>query len=158
MSAHESLEVFAHRPDDLTTDVAGLRAGKPGHDGRTHRRILGIEFVLGALRFRYAGSMSGYLARSALRWAHRACGVALVGVEQDVFGLRAPPRGTALQVRQWTCPTRSATHDRDHNAAKFILAAGRAERMNACGGKTADLAAELATAPPHWLRMVLPSS
>jgi hypothetical protein len=95
MSAHENLEVFAHRPDDLTTDVAGLRAGKPGHDGRTQRRILGIEFVLGALRFRYAGSMSGYLARSALGWAHRARGVALVGVEQDVFGLRAPPRGTA---------------------------------------------------------------
>jgi hypothetical protein len=104
MSAHENLEVFADRPDDLTTDVAGLRAGKPGHDGRTQRRILGIEFVLGALRFRYAASMSGYLARSALGWAHRARGVALVGVEQDVFG-----------------------------AAKFILAAGRAERIIACG-------------------------
>jgi putative transposase len=38
-----------------------------------------------------------------------------------------------LQVRQWSCPTCSVTHDRDHNAAKVILAAGRAERLNACG-------------------------
>ena len=38
-----------------------------------------------------------------------------------------------LRVRQWSCPTCSVTHDRDHNAAKVILAAGRAERLNACG-------------------------
>lgn len=38
-----------------------------------------------------------------------------------------------LQVRQWTCPACRAVHDRDHNAAKVILAAGRAERLNACG-------------------------
>lgn len=35
----------------------------------------------------------------------------------------------ALSVRSWTC---GATHDRDVNAAKNILAAGRAERLNAC--------------------------
>ena len=38
-----------------------------------------------------------------------------------------------LQVRSWTCPTCRVVHDRDHNAAKVILAAGRAERLNACG-------------------------
>jgi putative transposase len=38
-----------------------------------------------------------------------------------------------LQIRQWTCPACRAVHDRDHNAAKVILAAGRAERLNACG-------------------------
>ena len=38
-----------------------------------------------------------------------------------------------LQVRTWTCPACQAVHDRDHNAAKVILAAGRAERINACG-------------------------
>ena len=38
-----------------------------------------------------------------------------------------------LQVRRWTCPACRVTHDRDHNAAKIILAAGRAERLNACG-------------------------
>jgi putative transposase len=38
-----------------------------------------------------------------------------------------------LQARQWTCPTCRGVHDRDHNAAKVILAAGRAERLHACG-------------------------
>jgi putative transposase len=38
-----------------------------------------------------------------------------------------------LQVRAWTCPACQAVHDRDHNAAKVILAAGRAERINAGG-------------------------
>jgi putative transposase len=35
-----------------------------------------------------------------------------------------------LQIRAWTCPQCGAVHDRDHNAAKVILAAGRAERLN----------------------------
>jgi putative transposase len=38
-----------------------------------------------------------------------------------------------LQVRWWECPSCQVVHDRDHNAAKVILAAGRAERLNACG-------------------------
>lgn len=37
-----------------------------------------------------------------------------------------------LHVRVWTC-TCGTRHDRDHNAAINILAAGRAERLNACG-------------------------
>jgi putative transposase len=37
-----------------------------------------------------------------------------------------------LHVRQWTCPACRVDHDRDDNAAKNILAAGRAERLNAC--------------------------
>lgn len=37
-----------------------------------------------------------------------------------------------LSVRTWTCPC-GAVHDRDLNAARNILAAGRAERQNACG-------------------------
>lgn len=36
-----------------------------------------------------------------------------------------------LQIRTWSCPVCQAVHDRDHNAAKIILAAGRAERLNA---------------------------
>ncbi|MEU8059280.1 zinc ribbon domain-containing protein, partial [Microbispora bryophytorum] len=36
-------------------------------------------------------------------------------------------------VRSWTCPC-GAVHDRDVNAAINILAAGRADRLNACGG------------------------
>ncbi len=38
-----------------------------------------------------------------------------------------------LQTRQWTCPACREQHDRDYNAAKVILTAGRAERLNACG-------------------------
>ncbi|WP_260865615.1 zinc ribbon domain-containing protein [Mycobacterium kubicae] len=38
-----------------------------------------------------------------------------------------------LQIRSWTCPKCRVVHDRDHNAAKTILAAGRAERRNAGG-------------------------
>jgi len=41
--------------------------------------------------------------------------------------------GLPLQVRMWMCPACEVVHDRDHNAAKVILAAGRAERLNACG-------------------------
>jgi putative transposase len=39
-----------------------------------------------------------------------------------------------LDVRQWSCAACGAVHDRDVNAARNILAAGRAERQNACGG------------------------
>ncbi|MDA8393314.1 MAG: RNA-guided endonuclease TnpB family protein, partial [Actinomycetota bacterium] len=39
-----------------------------------------------------------------------------------------------LSVRRWTCGACKTVHDRDHNASLNILAAGRAERPNACGG------------------------
>ena len=40
-----------------------------------------------------------------------------------------------LQIRTWACASCQSVHDRDHNAAKVILAAGRAERLNACGAR-----------------------
>jgi putative transposase len=46
--------------------------------------------------------------------------------------------GLSLSARQWTCPSCRARHDRDLNAAKNILAAGRAVARgspgDACGG------------------------
>ena len=40
-----------------------------------------------------------------------------------------------LHVRTWTCPACQTVHDRDLNAARNILAAGRADRLNACGAQ-----------------------
>lgn len=39
-----------------------------------------------------------------------------------------------LHVRIWTCPVCHTVHDRGVNAARIVLAAGRADRKNACGG------------------------
>jgi transposase len=39
-----------------------------------------------------------------------------------------------LSVRTWTCQACGTVHDRDLNAATNILALGRRERLNACGG------------------------
>jgi len=38
-----------------------------------------------------------------------------------------------LSVRAWSCAACGQVHDRDVNAARNILAAGRADRLNACG-------------------------
>jgi IS605 OrfB family transposase len=43
-----------------------------------------------------------------------------------------PKRQAGLKVRAWTCSVCAAAHDRDVNAARNILAAGRA--VTACGG------------------------
>ncbi len=38
-----------------------------------------------------------------------------------------------LSVRTWTCTACGTVHDRDVNAASNVLAAGRADKKNACG-------------------------
>ena len=56
-----------------------------------------------------------------------------------------------LSVREWTCVACGIVHDRDVNAAKNILAAGQAERLNACGtGVRPHAVAVGAEAGTHW--------
>jgi len=50
----------------------------------------------------------------------------------SVCGTKDGPK--PLRVRSWRCGMCGAVHDRDVNAARNVLAAGRAERLNACGG------------------------
>lgn len=47
-------------------------------------------------------------------------------------GVKGGPK--PLNVRRWTCAACGIVHDRDLNAAKNVLALGRRERLNACGG------------------------
>jgi putative transposase len=56
-----------------------------------------------------------------------------------------------LGVREWTCAACGIVHDRDVNAAKNILAAGRAERLNACGAGVRPRAVAVGgEAGTHW--------
>ncbi|MFI9585402.1 RNA-guided endonuclease InsQ/TnpB family protein [Streptomyces sp. NPDC052236] len=54
----------------------------------------------------------------------------------SVCGLKDGPK--PLHVREWTCKECGTVHDRDDNASKNTLAAGRADRLNASqsAGKT----------------------
>jgi putative transposase len=67
----------------------------------------------------------------------------------SVWGAKDGPK--PLQVRSWQCGACGAVHDRDVNAARNILAAGRVERLNACGWtiRPAALLARPAEAGTH---------
>ncbi|WP_019631702.1 RNA-guided endonuclease InsQ/TnpB family protein [Actinomadura atramentaria] len=51
----------------------------------------------------------------------------------SVCGVKDGPK--PLNVRIWTCGACGTIHDRDVNAAKNVLAAGRADSLNACGAQ-----------------------
>jgi putative transposase len=69
-----------------------------------------------------------------------------VPTSQTCSGCGASDGPKPLSVRVWRCVACGAVHDRDVNAARNILAAGRAERLNACGG---DARPPLAVAVPR---------
>jgi IS605 OrfB family transposase len=54
-------------------------------------------------------------------------------------GIKDGPK--PLHVRTWQCAACGTVHDRDVNAARNILALGRRERLNACGGGVRPLLA-----------------
>lgn len=56
----------------------------------------------------------------------------------SVCGVKDGPK--PLNVREWMCRMCGTVHDRDVNAARNILALGRRERLNACGGQVRPLA------------------
>ncbi|MFG2916419.1 RNA-guided endonuclease InsQ/TnpB family protein [Kitasatospora sp. NPDC048298] len=67
----------------------------------------------------------------------------------SVCGVKDGPK--PLRVREWACPECGTVHDRDVNAARNILAAGRADRLNASqsAGKTGPVPAQRVEAGTH---------
>ncbi|WP_328973734.1 RNA-guided endonuclease InsQ/TnpB family protein [Streptomyces sp. NBC_00239] len=102
--------------DPAVSGLARTRLAKSVHDAArgTFRRILEDK----AARYgRHVGVVSRWLPSS------QTCHVCWV-----VDGKKP------LHVREWTCGACGTLHDRDLNASHVVLAAGRAERLNAPGG------------------------
>jgi putative transposase len=77
---------------------------------------------------RLIGEKAGHYGRTF----HRIGRFTATSQTCSVCGANDGPK--PLQVRSWRCSACGAVHDRDVNAARNVLAAGRAERLNACGG------------------------
>lgn len=97
--------------------LARSRLAKSVHDAGWSAFIAMLEYKA-ALRGRYFAKIG--------RWepTSQVC---------SICGVRDGPK--QLHIREWTCPACGAVLDRDVNAAQNILAAGRADRLNACGGQ-----------------------
>jgi len=91
---------------------------------REQARTAGLAFVSsGELSKRLTATRYGRTFGKVDRWFPSSKLCSSCGALQDKM---------PLNIRTWTCSC-GTTHDRDHNAAKNVLAAGQAERLNACG-------------------------
>jgi Helix-turn-helix domain len=117
--------------DSLRVRDEAFRAGVRLTDSEIQRRVI---------------TLAKTTAKRA--WLSQVPSVALVQAVNDSLELHELPP----QVRQWTCPGCGAVRDRDLNAAKVILAAGRAERLNAShlGGRNRDSGSGGATVRPPF--------
>ncbi|MBM9507612.1 RNA-guided endonuclease InsQ/TnpB family protein [Actinacidiphila acididurans] len=103
--------------DLAVSGLARTRLAKSVHDAGWSQFVTMLEYKA-AKHGRYFGRIGRFEPTSQVC---SACGV------------KDGPK--PLHVRTWTCRGCRAVHDRDHNAAKNTLAAGRADRLNACGAQ-----------------------
>ncbi|APU40983.1 RNA-guided endonuclease InsQ/TnpB family protein [Streptomyces sp. TN58] len=101
--------------DLAVSGLARTRLAKSVHDA-------GWSWFLGMLEYKAArhGRYFGRIGR--FEPTSQVC---------SACGIKDGPK--PLHVRAWTCKECGTVHDRDVNAARNILAAGRADRLNACG-------------------------
>ena len=115
-TANAKFKVLANAEDLCVAGLARTRLAKSIHDAGWSAFTGMLEYK--AKRYgRYFGKIGRFVPSTA---PCSACG--------------ASEGSKPLHVRQWTCTACGAIHDRDLNAAKNILALGRRERLNACGG------------------------
>ncbi|MGG2463878.1 RNA-guided endonuclease InsQ/TnpB family protein [Streptomyces sp. RGM 3693] len=102
--------------EDLTVSGLGrTRLAKSVHDAGWSTFVAMLEYKA-AKHGRYFGKIGRFEPTS------QVC---------SACGIKDGPK--PLHVREWTCQECGTVHDRDVNAARNILAAGRADRLNACG-------------------------
>ncbi len=117
----DSQAVYAE--DLCVTGLARTRMAKSVHDAGWSAFVTMLEYK--AERYsRYFGKIGRFVPSTG---PCSACGV--------------NSGSKPLNVRRWACARCGTVHDRDLNAAKNILALGRRERLNACGGGVRPLLA-----------------
>ncbi len=95
----------------------------------------------------------GMLVYKAARYGRTLVKVGRFEPTSQVCSACGHPGGPKpLQVREWTCPACGTVHDRDHNAAKNIKAAGLA--VTACGAQVrpGPVPAQRGEAGSHGIR------
>ncbi|MGW6916985.1 RNA-guided endonuclease InsQ/TnpB family protein [Kitasatospora sp. NPDC054939] len=113
--------------------LARTRLAKSVHDAGWSQFVMMLEYKA-AKYGRYFGRIGRFEPTS------QVC---------SACGIKDGPK--PLSVREWTCGHCRTVHDRDVNAARNILAAGRADRLNASrsAGKTGPVPAQRVEAGTH---------